>query len=278
MKECVMDFYNLNGIIMPAESFDEEILSRGKSLYEVVRVIEGVPLFLERHLSRLQNSAAIEQLSLWLSMEEIKKRMLQVIRENGYVEGNIKIVFNYNLNEKGRTETFLAYYLRHSYPSEELYKKGVPVVLYHGERSNPNAKVINSHFRDKVNEFIGERKAYEAILVDSKGNITEGSRSNIFLVKNHKVYTSPIENVLPGVTRGNIIELCRLNGIIVMEEAIHYTSLTDFEGLFISGTSPKVLPISSVDEIEYASGDNDLIMRVMELYNQSIKKYISIHR
>ena len=79
--------------------------------------------------------------------------------------------------------------------------------LYFGERENPNAKIINLSFREKVNKKIREKNAYEAILVDRKGYITEGSKSNIFMIKDNMLLTSPVKAVLPGVTRGEIIDI-----------------------------------------------------------------------
>ena len=71
----------------------------------------------------------------------------------------------------------------HSYPSKEYYKKGVKVILYYGERENPNLKVVSTAFRAKVAEKMKEANAHEALLVDRHGFITEGSKSNFFGIK-----------------------------------------------------------------------------------------------
>ncbi|MDU1323175.1 MAG: aminotransferase class IV [Clostridium botulinum] len=267
--ECFNEFFIENEKIKERGSFEESFLKEGKSLYEVIRIIDGAPLFLKSHLERFYNSAKLEGLNLWLDEEEIKENINRLIEINKVSIGNIKLVFNFN---KGKNNNFLCYFLKHNYPEDIEYKRGVKTILYHGERENPNAKVINMDFRKIVGEKIKEEKAYEAILVDRNGYITEGSKSNIFMIKDGKVITAPIEKVLPGITRQNIIDVCKNLNLKVEEEKVHYKDIDKLEGLFISGTSPKVLPIKSVDEIEFKSSENKLILSIMEGYNKAIEE------
>lgn len=269
LMECFNEFFIENEKIKERDSFEESFLKEGKSLYEVIRIIDGAPLFLKSHLERFYNSAKLEGLNLWLDEEEIKENINRLIEINKVSIGNIKLVFNFN---KGKNNNFLCYFLKHNYPEDIEYKKGVKTILYHGERENPNAKVINMDFRKIVGEKIKEEKAYEAILVDRNGYITEGSKSNIFMIKDGKVITAPIEKVLPGITRQNIMDVCKNLNLKVEEEKVHYKDIDKLEGLFISGTSPKVLPIKSVDEIEFKSSENKLILSIMEGYNKAIEE------
>lgn len=200
-----------------------------------------------------------------------KRKINRLIEINKVSIGNIKLVFNFN---KEKNNKFLCYFLKHNYPEDIEYKNGVRTILYHGERENPNAKVINIDFRKAVGEKIKEQKAYEAILIDKNGYITEGSKSNIFMIKDSKVITSPVEKVLPGITRQNIIDVCKNLNLDIDEEKVHYKDIEKLEGLFISGTSPKVLPIKSVDEMEFKSSKNKLILSIMEGYNKAIEKDI----
>ncbi|ABS33245.1 aminotransferase class IV [Clostridium botulinum] len=273
--ECFNKFFIENEKIKEINLFDENFLKEGKSLYEVIRIIDGAPLFLKSHLNRFYNSAKLEELNLWLDEEVIKEKINRLIKINKVSIGNIKLVFNFN---KEKNNKFLCYFLKHNYPEDIEYKNGVRTILYHGERENPNAKVINMDFRKAVGEKIKEEKAYEAILVDKNGYITEGSKSNIFMIKDSKVITSPVEKVLPGITRQNIIDVCKNLNLDIDEEKVHYKDIEKLEGLFISGTSPKVLPIKSVDEMEFKSSENKLILSIMEGYNKAIEKDIKSYK
>jgi branched-chain amino acid aminotransferase len=241
-----------------------------KIIYEVLRVLEGKPLFLENHLRRMKNSFELINENFKITYDEISEKIKELIKSEKKVEGNIKIT--YSVNEK----LLRIFFIEHSYPSSDMYKDGVKTILYFAERENPNAKIINTTFRERINNEIRDKNVYEAILVDSKGNITEGSRSNIFMVKDNILITSPSKKVLPGVTRGEVIEIALRNGIEVKEEEFKASDIGELEGMFISGTSPKILPISKVDNINF-NINNDLIRKLIEEYNHEIDSYIKMH-
>jgi Branched-chain amino acid aminotransferase/4-amino-4-deoxychorismate lyase len=263
LSECLYKYFILNDQAKNCNEFDDGLLSDGKSLYEVIRIIDRKPLFLQRHLERLENSARLINVELWFTKDEIKEKLEQLIEENNITIGNIKFVFNVDNN------IFLAYFVKHHYPSKDDYKNGVKTIFYHGERKNPNAKIINMGFREAVDKEIRDKNAYEAILVDRNGFITEGSKSNIFMIRDRKVITSPLEDVLPGITRNVIIEVCRKMGLEVLEEKVHYEDVKDLDGLFISGTSPEVLPISKVENVEFNSSQNEFVLKIMDGYKEA---------
>lgn len=264
MVEGINKFYIENGAIKSIEDWNED--KDGKLIYEVIRIINGKPLFYEEHYYRMTNSFKLNNYSFKIGIEELRGYIHELVKVNNCNEGNIKMIFNTNSNK------FKIFYIKHSYPTDEMYKEGVDTILYFGERENPNAKVINMSFREAVNKEIKDNDAYEGILVNRNGFITEGSRSNIFFVKEDKIYTSRVEAVLPGVTRTEIIKVARNNGIEIVEENIKYTELSNFDVLFISGTSPNILPIRRVNEIKF-NVNNNLLRKLMELFQKEIEIY-----
>jgi branched-chain amino acid aminotransferase len=270
MSEAFSRFFIENGEKKSSENFEECLLKEGKSIYEVIRIIDGVPLFLEQHLERLKNSAALIGQRVLLGDMEIRNKIVQLSEMNDVTEGNVKIVFNY----RDKENRSLFYFIRHSYPSREQYDMGVDTILFHGERTNPNAKVINVSFRECVERQIKEKNAYEAILVDNLGFITEGSKSNIFIIKGNGVITAPLEAVLPGITRGILLTILKEQNIQVLEEQFHYKDLRSADALFITGTSPKVLPIKRVEAMDFNSSNNTVVKLIMKSYDEKIKDYI----
>lgn len=239
-----------------------------KVIYEVLRVIDGKPIFLEAHIKRMENSFKLIGKDFPLKYDDISVKISELIRNENKDIGNIKLTYGLNSKE------LKVFFIQHSYPTQEMYEKGVKTILYFGERTNPNAKIVNDDFRSKVNEEISKNNAFEAILVDRNGFITEGSKSNIFMIKGNELITSPVKAVLPGVTRGEIIELAQKIGIRVREEEFSYKDIDKLDGMFISGTSPKVLPINEVGEIKL-NPQNDIIKRLSDEYNREIEKYLS---
>ena len=241
---------------------------KDKAVYEVLRVIDGKPLFLEDHLERMKNSFDLINEEFPLKNEEIKNKIKNLINKENKLFGNIKIT--YSITEKN-LDTF---FIKHSYPTDKMYNDGVKVILYFGERENPNAKIVNDNFRSGVNKEIENNGAYEAILIDRNGFITEGSRSNIFMIKDNVILTSPTKAVLPGVTRKKVFELANQLGFRVEEQEYSYKKINELDGMFISGTSPKILPISLVNDIKL-NEKNSIILKLMKAYDDNVNKYLN---
>jgi len=154
---------------------------------------------------------------------------------------------------------------------------GVKVGLLNAVRPIPHAKVQNPGLRDRANRKISEKGFFEVLLVDSEGHITEGSRSNVFFIKNETLYSSPVEDILEGITRIKVMQLCQNAGIKVVESAIDSTTLDQFQAAFLTGTSPMILPICAIDNIIYKT-DLPLLIKLRELYNQLIENYLEPRR
>ncbi|WP_032122013.1 aminotransferase class IV [Clostridium amazonitimonense] len=271
MADCIHEFLIQNGEVKKCHDFHNNLIYSDINVYEVIRVINGVPLFCEKHLERMKKSMELIHMDFPYSYDFCKENIIKLIGANNKIDGNIKLVINADKPKKD----FMLFYINHHYPEAELYEEGVKTILYHGERDNPNAKIVNDDFREKINESIKKANAYEAILVDRKGRITEGSRSNIFFVKGDKVITSPLADVLPGITREEILRLCTENKIKVVEEGYSYEEIKFLDGAFISGTSPRVLPISYIDEKALNSPQNPIIKIIINKYQERMQNYIN---
>ncbi len=157
-------------------------------------------------------------------------------------DSNLKIVFNY----KSSGNNFLIYFIESVYPTQIQYQNGVKGILFFAERQNPESKVINHKLRSSIcNKLIAE-SAYEAILINEDALVTEGSRTNIFFLKNDSLITAPDNMVLNGITRKKILEICTENKVKVKLECVKVSNLKDYDAIFMTGTSPIVLPFSSI--------------------------------
>lgn len=257
--------YLENGNLNKIAEFTEE--KEGKIIYEVLRIVEGKPLFFDEHYDRMVFSCQLNDAVFEISADEIKQYIETLIRESKTTVGNIKITYNLNAN------TLRIYFIRHKYPTKKMYAEGVDTILCFKERENPNAKVINNSFRSDVNSKIKQRDVYEAILVNRDGYVTEGSKSNIFMIKDNRIYTSKIDNVLPGITRTEIIRMAIKLNVPVIEGDIKYIDLENMDAAFISGTSPNILPIKKIENKELDC-KNELLRKLMLNFDKTIEEYI----
>ena len=112
------------------------------------------------------------------------------------------------------------------------------------------------------------------LLVDQEDNLTEGSRSNLFIVKGDKLYTSPAKNVLLGIVRSKVVDICRQQQIDIIEQKIPVSELNTIDGAFISGTGNDILPIASINNIALESIKNPIILTIMREYYRLVNQYI----
>lgn len=265
--EAINKFYLKNGEICEVKDFIDDISDKGNIIYEVFRIEGGTPIFLKDHTERLKRSFALLDLEMPFSIEEFKNNIKKVIEANDYVLGNMKMTYNILSKE------LKIFYIPHKYPSEKDYADGVKTILYHGERENPNIKIVNKSFRELINEELAKQGAYEAILVDRNGEITEGSRSNIFFIKDGKIITAPGKAVLLGVTRAKVMLIAEELNVEVIERAVNESEIKDMEAMFISGSLAKVLPIAYVEEMK-KDAHNKLLRTIINRYNEMVDECI----
>jgi branched-chain amino acid aminotransferase len=265
-----MSFYIKNQNFVSYDGKFQDINLNGQIIYEVIRIIDSKILFSEDHISRFLNSALKAGIVHNLTGNNIKDRITELIKKNNIINGNIKFLF-----QKITTHDiiFYAFSIPHHYPSETEYLQGIKTTLYYAERENPQIKLQHTALKLNIDKVLNEKKASEAILVHSNGYITEGSKSNFFLIKNNTVFTSPEIDVLSGVTRKNLINLFKEYKLNYQETRVAVDELKYFETAFISGTSPKVLPVRQIDSLNF-NVNLPLLRKIMVLYDKRIENYL----
>lgn len=274
MPEYTRDQFIANGKLLPVEAFDGLFSPDLHYIYEVFRIIDGIPLFIEDHLDRFFQTTLLAGADAGCDRKQLFNEIQTLISANRDGEGNIKISI---VQDKSGIQNKLIYFTPHQYPAPEQFAFGVAVNLLDAERKNPNAKVMDITLRSETDLIKQAEEVYEVLLVDHDGYITEGSRSNVFFIGNQEVITPPLEMVLPGVTRKHVMHLCEANNIRLSEQKVHRDDLYKFDSLFLSGTSRKVLPIGRLGDRIYPV-NNELMRLLMRLFDQHVLDYISSHR
>ena len=270
-SEIIEGYLAINGRIVPVSEAGTLSAGSSRTIYEVIRIVSGVPLFLERHMERLESSARLINYSVAGISNKIQDSISELIKANNSPDKNVKIIV-YNM--ENAVPDYMAYFIPSSYPTPEQYNAGVHGILLKEERSNPNAKVVNLSYKERIAAALTDANAYEALLVNRENEITEGSRSNVFFVRNGKVLTAPKGNVLIGITRVYVVELCKNLGIEIIEQPISISMLKEMEGIFMTGTSPKILPIGTIDDMRFNSAGNPVIKALMKSYDDVAEEYI----
>jgi len=273
MNECFGKKFILNGDLQPVELFDSSLVYEGDSIYEVIRMIRGNPVFFNDHMERLATSARLQHKELLADIPVLRKAIINLTRSDKKKETNLKIVFNYNNGSKN----YLVYFIEPIYPSEEQYKKGVKGVLFFAERKDPESKVINHKLRSSIYHRLILEGGYEALLVNDNNQITEGSRSNIFFLIGNTLVTAPDKLILNGITRKHILEICRDNQIEVKLACVKVSEILEYDAVFMTGTSPMVLPFYCIEDKFFEVG-SPLMKKLRQLYIIKAEESIRLFR
>jgi branched-chain amino acid aminotransferase len=241
------------------------------AVYEVIRVEEGVPLFFEDYMERLTNSFRLLGRDMPLPEKALADHVHELIHANNHTSGPVKLVFG-----AGAFDFFVAFIMKPHLPRPEEYRTGVRTVLMHEMRSNPNLKMWNRDLRDRSVKLLRKSGAYEAILVDEEGYITEASRSNVFFIRGQEVITTDDTHILPGITRKKVLEVCREKEIAVRFQRIPAGEVDAFDACFLTGTARKVVPVRFIGATEFKV-ETRMFKNISTYFGDYVDRYIREH-
>lgn len=256
-----------NGQWLDASLMNYPQEEHGGWIYEIIRIENDCPVFIKDHLARLWQGAEKTLTPLSYTQHELFKIIFELIDKESSTNCNLRIQIDH------KTGLIRMGFIPNNHSFTNDYSQGIDVGLLESERSNPNIKYWNSELRTKSDKIISDTGNQELILVNQDGYLTEGSRSNIFGIKKEMLITPPLIQVLPGITRQKIIELASEHSIPLSENLIHQREITEFDALFITGTTPGILPVSKINSHQVDPKHN-LIKTLSDLYLEAVQQNI----
>lgn len=243
--------------------------SYGYGVYETLRFSKGTIHFLDDHIDRLFNSAHVISVDHNFDKDLIKKNLTELLEQNQAEACNIKILL---LGGKDQDSANLYTFCSNPlFPDRKLYKTGIVCVTENYERLWPGAKTLNMLPSYLAYKKAREADAYECLLINKEGFVTEGTRTNFFVIKAKTIISPVLEDILPGVTRDKVLKVARENGYSVVEQNIKLSELKDYDGAFLTSTSAKIMPIKSVDDFEFSEIPDEL-KHLIKLFNEFLDR------
>ncbi len=232
----------------------------GDGIFETLRSYDGKPFLLREHLQRLDSSAQALEIPLTYSPQELRKAVESLLVLNKVADAIIRITLtrgespHYGLQPpKKHTPTLIIQCHPFQPHPEEYYKNGLNLIISTYLRS-----VSCPIFRHKTANFLtavmakqeATRKgAHDALFLNTNGHVCEATTSNIFLVESGKVITPSLEaNILPGITREKVLELCKQEGIPASEELFDKERLCGAEEVFLTNSLAEIVPVSQIED------------------------------
>ena len=248
----------LNGEFVPEERAVVSVFDRsfryGDALFETMRVQNGKVFRWPQHFARLQCTRAFLKIPLPCSADEWLATAQELLRQNEMRDALLRIQLSRGTGPRGYAPTggekpFVVMSL-HTLPVGETapWKLIISSLRIPANDPLPGHKTANRLLQVLAAAEARERGADEALLLNTNGELTEGSASNVFWIEGDTVCTPPLDGgALPGVTRATVLELCRSHGISCAEKTIGPGELLNCEGVFLTLTSRGIVEAESVD-------------------------------
>jgi len=274
----------LNGELVPHGEAKISVEDRGfnfaDGIYEVVRMIEGRPFRIESHLDRMEGGARALEIELPALREEVGAAIQRVAAANQVAEGTVYVQLTRGVAPRshpfptGVRPTLVMLARPSAGPGEENLENGVSVVTAPDLRwGYCDVKTIGLLPNVIALQRARVEGCFEALMVRD-GVVTEGSHSSAFCVRDGAVYTHPIDNILPGITRRFLIDALRAEGVEVHESAVSLEDYRTADELFLSGTTTEVMPVVRVDGETLGSGIPGEITRLgQELQRRALEAF-----
>ena len=243
------------------------------AVYEVIAVQSKKLVFWKDHIDRLKRSLEMMNIDNFRNLELLFYKCNEIIRLNNLFDGLIYIHISRGIAQRNHNwHDDLKPSLIISCIHKEVFKKNKPVNLISNEDIRwkcSNIKSTSLLGNVLLKQKALNNKAFECVMFDEKGNITEATTSNIWIIKNKNIYTPPLKkNILPGVTRKKIFEIAKILKIKAKEKEIKIDSLIDVDGVFLTNSSSLLVMAKKIDKIKL-NLDKDNIFSL--LYNYLIK-------
>jgi branched-chain amino acid aminotransferase len=261
-----------NEAVIPV--FDHGFLY-GEGIYETLRTYAGRLFLYDRHMRRLRNSARLIDLALPFTDDEMAARIQETIAaanlsvlaaSDRRPEAYVRVLVTRGVGEltydpkATPTPSWVIIVKPLSSPSPETYEKGVRVVLVGVVRNHPRSLNPMIKSNNLMNSALAAQEAlkrggFEAVMRNYRGELTECTQSNLFIVRNRTALTPPLESgLLPGITREFLFEIGRDIGVEVGEQVLRDADLFAADEAFLTSTTREVLPIVAVDDRAIGAG------------------------
>ncbi|MEK8032682.1 aminotransferase class IV [Ideonella sp. DXS29W] len=263
----------------------------GDGVWEGLRVVGGHPVFLEAHLDRLFEGAKAIALRIGMTRAELTQAIYDTLAANGMDDGvHIRLMVTRGVKRTpyqdpraavGRATVVILPEWKLAKP--ETVAQGLKLFTVHVRRGFADVQdpKLNSH--SKLNCITAciqaiEAGADEALMLDPHGFVATCNSTHFFIVRKGEVWTSSGDYCLGGITRSNVIQVCREAGIPVFEKNFSLTQVYSADEAFCTGTFAGVVPVRSVDGRGYDEIPGPMVTRLQGLYRELVQRDIAGRR
>ena len=282
---------NVNGALLPRAQASVSVFDSGFMLgdgvWEGIRVHAGRMAFLDQHLDRLWEGAKAIAMDIGIARAEMEARLYATIDANVMESCHIRLMVTRGIRSTPYQDprvvvssATIVIITEHKDPLPATVEKGLSLFTVHVRRGDPAVQdpKLNSH--SKLNCITAciqaaQAGADEALMLDPHGFVATCNTTHFFIVRKGEVWTSSGDYCLDGITRRNVINLCKANGIPVSERNFSLTDVYGADEAFVTGTFAGVVPAHTIDGRKLTEGRGPMVERLQRLYRALIERDVA---
>lgn len=278
----------VNGDLVPRQQavvsvFDAGFIL-GDGVWEGLRVSGGHPAFLDAHLDRLYEGAKTIALEIGLTRAELASEIYRTLAANGMTDGvHVRLMVTrgpkstpYQDPRMSAGPATIVMICEHKSATTATVERGIRLFTTHVRRGHPDVLDPKLNAHSKLNDISACIQAYtagadEALMLDPQGFVATCNSTHFFIVRKGEVWTSSGMYCLGGITRGNVLRVCRDAGIPAHEKSFSLTDVYGAEEAFVTGTFAGVAPVREVDGRVVGDGTRGpIVQRIQQLYQRLV--------
>ena len=284
----------INGVLKPRAEATVSVFDSGfvlgDGVWEGLRVVGGHPLFLDAHLDRLFEGAKAIALDIGLDRAGLTRALYATLAANGMSDGvHMRLMVTRGVKRTpyqdprvtvGPATVVIIPEFKIAKP--ETLATGLSLFTVHVRRGFPDVQdpKLNSH--SKLNCITAciqayTAGAYEALMLDPHGFVATCNSTHFFIVRKGEVWTSSGDYCLGGITRSNVLQVCREAGIRAFEKNFSLTEVYSAEEAFVTGTFAGVVPVRTIDGRMIGDGQpGPMVARLQQLYRALVERDVAL--
>ncbi|MCO4768487.1 MAG: branched-chain amino acid transaminase [Deltaproteobacteria bacterium] len=287
------DFIWFDGDFVPYDDATVHVLSH--TLHYGLGVFEGIRAYeqpdgtagiwrLEPHLKRFLDSLKMMRWECGYTHDQLRDACLSTLQRNGFTSAYLRPIAFLGHGEMGlgargnKLHTVVASWKWGAYLGAEGMERGVRLQTSSFTRHHPNAalqraKVVGHYVNSILARYEANENGFdEALMLDGHGMVAEGTGENVFVVHDGVVSTPMVTNILPGITRDSVMDICKHEGIEVRETTFGRDAFYTADEAFMCGSAAEVTPVRELDRRQIGSGSRGPITeRIQSIYLDAVR-------
>lgn len=271
----IMGWVYLDGQLIPKarafiSAFDDGFLS-AQGLFETMRSYEGCIFALEKHLDRLMAGCVLLRIRPPFK-QELRQAVLSLVKKNRLKNARVRLT----VSKKARDSRVFAFAA--GLTDTRTPAKGFSVIVSMSQRRDISVmntvKSCSRGFYEHLYRQAQEKGCDEALFLNARGAVVEGTRTNIFMIRNGIVYTPPLSSgCLSGITRSIVIELAMQSGIVVRQKQIYPQELKKADEAFLTNSVIEIMPVIELDgQVLSLAKHGKITLDLMKRYKNLVRQ------